>query len=260
MASSEREESPPSRHSDINVTDRDTVTNIADITFNNFKQYFDSKIGSLKRELKEDATNKSERVVKQLKSEHSYKFKFNGNQVQHEFNSDIDYEVSRIKRAAEREDYSKVRDICSDIIDKIHKRNKCIKIADKSPAGWDTVKEYMSDDLASNSEDEKRRLGRRNLELCVVRSKRNKNVLNVGMVEIFQLEQHLKIVHLLLILLTVIFVPTSMTSPSDPSRQISASDATVKDIEDVIAHETTRQRTEIKDIDDKYCSCCSHCS
>ncbi|VDI40303.1 Hypothetical predicted protein [Mytilus galloprovincialis] len=156
MASSKREESPPSRHSDINVTDRDTVTKIADITFNNFKQYFDSKIGSLKRELKEDATNKSERVVKQLKSEHSYKFKFNGNQVQHEFNSDIDYEVSRIKRAAEREDYSKVRDICSDIRDKFHKRNKCIKIADKSPAGWDTVKEYMSDDLASDSEDEKK--------------------------------------------------------------------------------------------------------
>ncbi|CAG2221670.1 unnamed protein product [Mytilus edulis] len=171
MASSEREESPPSRHSDINVTDRDTVTKIADITFNNFKQYFDSKIGSLKRELKEDATNKSERVVKQLKSEHSYKFKFNGNQVQHEFNSDIDYEVSRIKRAAEREDYSKVRDICSDIRDKIHKRNKCIKIADKSPAGWDTVREYMSDDLASDSEDEKKI---RSAETRAIRGKKQK--------------------------------------------------------------------------------------
>lgn len=30
------------------------------------------------------------------------------------------------------------------------------KIADKSPAGWKTVREYESDDLASDSEDEKR--------------------------------------------------------------------------------------------------------
>ena len=35
-------------------------------------------------------------------------------------------------------------------------RNKCIKLADKYPAGWDTVKEYLSDGLASESEDEKR--------------------------------------------------------------------------------------------------------
>ncbi|VDI82350.1 Hypothetical predicted protein [Mytilus galloprovincialis] len=43
-----------------------------------------------------------------------------------------------------------------------------------------------------------------------------------------------------------------MKSKSDPSRQIAASDVTVKDIGDVIAQDTTRQRTEIKDINDKY--------
>ncbi|VDI19346.1 Hypothetical predicted protein [Mytilus galloprovincialis] len=72
------------------------------------------------------------------------------------------------------------------------------------------------------------------------------------MVEILQLGQHPKIFRLLPILLIVIFVPTSMKSKSDPSRQIAASDVTVKDIGDVIAQDTTRQRTEIKDINDKY--------
>ena len=38
----------------------------------------------------------------------------------------------------------------------IKKRNKRIRLTDKAAAGWDLVNEYLSDELASGSEDEKR--------------------------------------------------------------------------------------------------------
>ncbi|CAG2237371.1 unnamed protein product [Mytilus edulis] len=153
---SDTEEQEPRQNSDQRETDKSLADSSAFAAMDLFKTYLDNKLHSLKRELKEDTANTTDEVVKKIKTEHSYEFKYNGNKAQFDFNSEIDSEIKKIKRAAEHDDYRKIKDMCYTIRDKIHKRNKCIKIADKSPAGWDTVKEYLSDELASDSEDEKK--------------------------------------------------------------------------------------------------------
>lgn len=44
--------------------------------------------------------------------------------------------------------------ILKDVMKEIDKRNKTVRSADKSPGGWEGVKEYMSD-LADDSKNEK---------------------------------------------------------------------------------------------------------
>ena len=59
----------------------------------------------------------------------------------------IDSEASNAER---------VRALVADAKQVIKRRQKLIRIADKSKDGWAVVEEYESDDLASDSADEKR--------------------------------------------------------------------------------------------------------
>ena len=73
--------------------------------------------------------------------------KWKGNQKQFEFNAQVDSVLTESK------------DVCQLIKEGkelIRKRQKLIRIADKSADGCKVVDEYVSDDLASGSNDEKR--------------------------------------------------------------------------------------------------------
>ena len=74
--------------------------------------------------------------------------KYKGNQKQYELNAELDSIIESIETLIKK--YSQeAREL-------IRKRQKLIKIADKSKDGWQVVAEYESDELASDSEDEKR--------------------------------------------------------------------------------------------------------
>ena len=90
---------------------------------------------------------------KKIKRETEYNFKRIGNKRQ--FNSivdildDIQESIHHVENNDTESAYSSLTSIC----DKLKKRNKLIRIADKSEAGWLTIEEYLNDSTASNSDE-----------------------------------------------------------------------------------------------------------
>ena len=76
--------------------------------------------------------------------------KFKGNQKQFELNAQIDSVFDRIRSANDSKN-NQVDDLVDEGKELIRKRQKLIRIADKSAHGWKVLDEYVSDELASGS-------------------------------------------------------------------------------------------------------------
>ena len=119
-----------------------------DQVFSMFKDFLEKKLEDKGRQIEQ--RSKLEKEVAQLK--------FKGNQKQFELNAELDaiFESIEIESESIEPHFFANQDVSQEGKQRIRKRQKLIKIADKSRNGWQVVAKYESDELASGSEDEKR--------------------------------------------------------------------------------------------------------
>jgi hypothetical protein len=167
---------PDSDNSFLGLDDRknsDTAANTAsDITdtFNLFKTYLDSSLNSFKKEILDSQEGREIELQKKLKKNKASSLKSTGNRIQFDFNEEIITDLQKLKKKV-RPNSESIAQFDS-IISKLSKRNKLIRIADNSPAGWATVHQYEHNDIASDSDDDKKLRQAKNRALRAIKEKK----------------------------------------------------------------------------------------
>ena len=121
---------------------------VVDQVFSLFKDYLQNQLETKTKEIEQKSKIDKEVV----------RLKYRGNQKQFELNAAIDSFLESIESEIQQSQPSsdRIRSLAQDARELLRKRQKLIKIADKSRDGRQVVAEYESDELASGSEDEKR--------------------------------------------------------------------------------------------------------
>ena len=121
---------------------------VVDQVFSLFKDYLQNQLETKTKEIEQKSKINKEVV----------RLKYRGNQKQFELNAAIDSFLESIESETQQSQPSsdRIRSLAQDARELLRKRQKLIKIADKSRDGWQVVAEYESDELASGSEEEKR--------------------------------------------------------------------------------------------------------
>ena len=99
-----------------------------------------------------ESTDRLDKKIKRIKEAPEFKHKYN--KVQYDLNHNIIESLEDISDLLSKNKADAAEKKLEEAIVKLKKRNKLIKLADKSQAGWYFAEEYETDNLAS--EDEKK--------------------------------------------------------------------------------------------------------
>ena len=110
--------------------------------------FFDKRFEGIEKNLQQPSNQNA-------KIENTSKIRHKGNRIQFGFNQQILQIVESLSSALNNDDTSESNNLCDDLTAKLKRRNKLIKMADRSVLCWDTVAEYKADPIASDSDDGK---------------------------------------------------------------------------------------------------------
>ena len=122
------------------------------------RQGIKDEMVTLKRDLSNEREAADDKLLKKIKLEKAPTFKKKGHERQYRHNEEVRLKLADTRTALEEHPpaVEKAKTLLEEGEKLIVERQKHIKIADRSDNGWATVEEYVEDELADNSDDEKR--------------------------------------------------------------------------------------------------------
>ena len=125
---------------------------------------------AVKRALEErDAQQSSSKKAKKERE-----FKREANKIRYRVNEDIIEKIEEGIKAIDREDLSTAKTAMEEGKKILTKQQKLICLADREDNGWTVVKHYLSDDLASDTDDEKAISKARREAMATIKKKQTK--------------------------------------------------------------------------------------
>ena len=111
-------------------------------------------LAEVKSMIHESTSDIADRAAKRIRTDNP-EFSRQGNRQQYEHNTDVLHTIERAANAVVKGDGEAAIAVLNQGKQAVTQRNKLVRMADREQRGWKMVAEYVKDDLADDSDDEK---------------------------------------------------------------------------------------------------------